>query len=350
MKINFRVLTTILLLGFFINNQADAQKVEVLQEEFIYDEAPFPSCHASTIASIPGGVIVAWFGGTHENNPDVEIWSSRKMFDGEWTKPVSLANGIQHQDKRYPTWNPVLFKYPNGPLVLFYKVGKNPREWWGEMRVSFDNGITWSEKRRLPEDILGPVKNKPILLESDMLLCPSSKEDEVTGWQVYMEMTPDMGKTWKLIGPIGDVKEFDIIQPSILSYEDGRMQILCRSKNDYVVESWSSDNGFTWTNPKASTLPNPGSGTDALTAASNLQVVIYNHNNSVVNHFSQTQRSPLNLGVSEDGEKWKMIHTFEDEKGEFSYPAIIQDSKGIFHATYTYNRKKIKYVKFRLVD
>jgi hypothetical protein len=229
-------------------------------------------------------------------------------------------------------------------------VGKNPREWWGEMKVSFNDGITWSEKRRLPEGILGPVKNKPILLENGVLLCPTSKEDEITGWRAYMEMTPDMGRTWKLIGPIGDVKEFDIIQPSILTYEDGKMQILCRSQNEYVVESWSSDGGFTWTNPKASELPNPGSGTDAVTSESNLQVVIYNHNNSEVNHFSKRQRSPLNLGVSMDGDKWKKIHTFEDENGEFSYPAIIQDAEGIFHATYTYNRKKIKYVKFKLVD
>ena len=66
----------------------------VLVEEFIYKEAPFPSCHASTIEETPGGLIAAWFGGTRESHEDVEIWTSRKV-DGSWTTPVSVADGVQ---------------------------------------------------------------------------------------------------------------------------------------------------------------------------------------------------------------------------------------------------------------
>src|SRR5687767_3352789 len=55
--------------------------------EFIFKSAPFPSCHASTIAESNGQLIAAWFGGTHERHPDVGIWSSRHI-DGAWTTPV----------------------------------------------------------------------------------------------------------------------------------------------------------------------------------------------------------------------------------------------------------------------
>src|SRR6266496_3624614 len=49
-----------------------------LKAEFIYETAPFPSCHASTIAETKAGLIAAWFGGTAERNPDVGIWVSRQ--------------------------------------------------------------------------------------------------------------------------------------------------------------------------------------------------------------------------------------------------------------------------------
>src|SRR5262249_36573571 len=38
----------------------------VVRSEFIFEEAPFASCHASTIAEVPGGFAAAWFGGTAE--------------------------------------------------------------------------------------------------------------------------------------------------------------------------------------------------------------------------------------------------------------------------------------------
>ncbi len=41
--------------------------------EFIYLEAPFPQCHATTIAESPQGLVAAWFGGTRKKAPDVGV-------------------------------------------------------------------------------------------------------------------------------------------------------------------------------------------------------------------------------------------------------------------------------------
>lgn len=70
-----------------------AEQPGYLSSEFIYDTAPFPSCHASTIEETSNGLIAAWFGGTHERNPDVGIWISRRD-NGKWSIPEEVANGV----------------------------------------------------------------------------------------------------------------------------------------------------------------------------------------------------------------------------------------------------------------
>ena len=78
----------------------------------------FPSCHASTITETMRDLLAAWFGGTARRNPDVGIWISHYT-DGKWSNPVEAANGIQHNNKRYPCWNPVLYNTGKEyPVVL----------------------------------------------------------------------------------------------------------------------------------------------------------------------------------------------------------------------------------------
>src|SRR4051794_12351556 len=95
-------------------NPPAARAPGVLGSEFIYEDAPFPSCHASTIAETPGGLVAAWFGGSDEGEADVCIWLSRKdAAGGAWSAPVEVAGGIGETGRRHPCWNPVLFQQPN---------------------------------------------------------------------------------------------------------------------------------------------------------------------------------------------------------------------------------------------
>ena len=160
-----------------------ADQPGLVRSEFIYDTAPFPSCHASTIAETKSGLVTAWFGGTRERDPGVCIYVSR-MEDGKWTTPFEVANGVGFGEKRLPTWNPVLFQPKSGPLMLFYKVGPSPATWWGMVTTSTDDGKTWATPRRLPNGILGPVKNKPVQLANGDILSPTSTEGD-GGWPEY---------------------------------------------------------------------------------------------------------------------------------------------------------------------
>jgi predicted neuraminidase len=314
----------------------------IIKSEFIYkpEEVSFPSCHASTIAETDEGLVAAWFGGKHEKNPDVGIWISR-FVNGKWTVPVEVANGVQHSKLRYPTWNPVLFDYGD-ELFLFYKDGPSPGEWWGELIISPDNGKTWSRRLRLPEEIIGPVKNKPELLSGGELICPTSTEHN--GWQVHMEFTSDRGKTWERTEPLNDGKEIAAIQPSILKHPGGKLQILCRSKNKRIMSAWSEDKGRTWSKLAPLDLPNPNSGTDAVTLKDGRHVLVYNH---IDPDKEWGRRNILNVAVSDDGLNWQaaiLLENDPDPDSEYSYPAVIQTDDGMLHVTYTWNRKLIKHV------
>ncbi len=317
----------------------------VISQELIFslDNKPTPQCHASTIEETATGLIASWFAGTHESHPDVGIWTAK--FNGsEWSGPVEVADGIQSDSLRYPCWNPVLFAPEEGPLMLFYKVGPNPREWWGMLITSEDEGNTWSTPVKLGEDklghLIGPVKNKPVQLTNGSILCPSSTETKEQ-WKVHFELTKDLGKTWKVIGPINDGEAFDAIQPSILNYGKDSLQILCRTRQRVIGQSWSEDGGQTWTKMSATQLPNPNAGTDALTMKDGRQILIYNH---TIRTPENKGRDMLNLAISTNGTDWKPVMTLESQQGEYSYPAIIQTSDGLLHITYTYRRQSVKHV------
>lgn len=178
-----------------------------------------------------------------------------------------------------------------------------------------------------------------------VLVCPSSTEK--SGWKVHFEYTSDLGKTWTKTGPLNDGKNTTAIQPSILQYPDGRLQVLCRSKERTLNESWSADRGRTWSTMKASPLPNNNSGTDAVTLADRRQMLVYNHVKPAPNlPNGKGPRTPLNVAVSDDGVIWKSVLVLEDSPvSQYSYPAIIQSKDGMVHIVYTWRREKIKYVK-----
>ncbi|WP_421944092.1 sialidase family protein [Pedobacter sp.] len=329
-----------LALTLSANAQVEKWQKGIVKQEFLYDKAQFPSCHSATIVETPTGLVASYFGGTKERNPDVEIYISR-FVDGKWLAPVSVANGIQPDGKRLPTWNPVLYQVPGGDLLLFYKIGPKPSEWWGLMKTSKDGGITWSEATKLPDGNIGPVKNKPVLLSNGNLFAPSSKEGN--GWKIHFEVTKDNGKTWRIVGPIAE-NGIKAIQPSILQHGNGKLQILARTANRAIAESWSEDNGETWTPMTKTSLPNNNSGTDAVTMKDGRQVLVYNH---VLppGDLAKGARTPLNVSISKDGKEWSAALILEDSPiSQYSYPAVIQTSDGMLHFIYTWRREKIKHV------
>ena len=314
-------------------------KAKIILSEFIYEKASFASCHASTLIETNEGILAAWFGGTAESNPDVCIYSSI-MNGGKWSEPKLVADGIVDATLRYPCWNPVLFKRENGDIVLYYKVGPNPREWRGMYKISSDGGKSWSTAFKIPDNLLGPIKNKPQLLNNRTIIYPTSIET-AQSWKVYVETSEQDLSKWR--ETTIDNNGFNAIQPTILFYKGGKIQMLCRSKEKRIVETWSKDQGKTWSALKATTLPNNNSGIDGVTLDNGIQLLVCNP--------IEEGRNKLALLASTDGKMWSKVILLEDQpEGEFSYPAIIQGKDGTVNITYTYNREKIKFVRLKVIN
>ena len=379
----------------------------ILKDEFLYEHTYFPEAHASTIVELKNGDLVAgYFGGTHERNPDVCIWVNiKKKGSNEWSKPILAADGVLSLDdpnakymglsglndettpavegpiktpdtydyvtktshltnvsdrlKRKACWNPVLFEMPDGELWLFFKIGAFVRDWTGWVTKSKDGGLTWSEKEPLPFDaegraFLGPIKNKPELLDG-RLLCPSSTEHD--GWRFHMEILDLKTGEWTWI-PVesteaiktddNQMHPIDCIQPSILKLKDGRLQVLMRTHNAYIATSYSSDNGNTWTPVTLLDIENNQSGTDAVTLRDGRHVLIYN-NFKTLPMAPKGVRTPCSIALSDDGTNWRHVLTLEDSPiDEYSYPAIIQGKDGRIHCVYTWRRQRVVYKQIDL--
>jgi predicted neuraminidase len=335
-----RFLATLGMTAGVVAAQAPTQAPQhpaVVQSEFVYTVAPkeMPSVHASTIIETSTGLVAAWFGGTREGANDVGIWVSRKR--RTWSTPVRVATGLVDR-KRNATWNPVLFETTPGEITLFYKVGPNPREWWGMKRTSRDGGVTWSPAVRLPKGQLGPIKNKPIRIGDGLIVAASSTEsmDTPPRWRVHFERSVDQGKTWNTVTPPMLDSAVDAIQPTLLSYRNGWLQALTRSQSGRIYETWSPNRGLEWSPLAPTSLPNPNAGIDAITLNDRRQLLVYNH--------TATGRVPLNVSVSNNGVTWTQNVVLESAPGEYSYPAVIQTSDSLVHITYTWKRTRIKHV------
>jgi predicted neuraminidase len=315
--------------------------LRIVSREFIYETAPFPECHASTIVATPRGLISAWFGGKKEKDPSVGIWLSRQV-GGAWTAPVEIAHGLQPDGRRLPCWNPVLFQPPGAPLYLFYKIGPSPDTWWGLHRTSTDEGLTWSEPTRLPDGVLGPIKNKPVVLSDDTWLCPTSTEtpDAADQWRIHFELSSDHGQTWCRVAPAASLPgqpAINAIQPSVLFHPGGRLQALGRTRAKHLFTTESTDLGRTWSPVTLLSAANPNAGTDALTLKDGRHVLVSNP--------VPAGRTPLTVSLSRDGLSWEAPSILEDApNAEFSYPACIQTPDGRLHITYTWKRKKIAHI------
>jgi predicted neuraminidase len=161
---------------------------------------------------------------------------------------------------------------------------------------------------------------------------------------VHFEISSDFGETWRKIGPVAKGPGLEAIQPSILLHSSDALQAVGRTRQGVNFQTWSGDRGNTWTPLTAIDLPNPNSGTDAVSLRDGRHLMVYNHSAHRANE-AKGNRFPLDVALSCDGVRWTRALTLDSEPliSGYAYPAVIQSSDGRVHVTYTWDRKKIKH-------
>lgn len=137
-----------------------------------------------------------------------------------------------------------------------------------------------------------------------------------------------------------------LVQPSVIRLISNSSSLVAYFRDRrhvHIYTATSDDDGNTWTEPKATSLPNNNAAIQATVLSSGDIAIVYNPTNS--------ERNPICVSLSEDhGKTWKYTRNLEyvhegkeETKVEFSYPTILQSSDGNIHISYTYNRETIKY-------
>lgn len=328
--------------------QAEQTGWRVAETNFIEPAPAVAEVQASTLVeAADGSVVAAWWGGTKEGNDDVGIWVSRWQ-NGRWEPARLVADGTGPDGKKHPAWNPVLYRSDDGELSLFFKVGPSSKEWWGEVMVSKDNGVSWSDRRKLPEGLPGPAKNKPLQVSPEVVISPSSRQSAGKTSRVEMEISDGRFQEWKTV-TVADPKKLQASQPALLLQADGSLLALCRTSTGKVARTTSQDRGQSWS-PLASTdLPMIDSGLDAIALREGGFLLAYNPGEAPKNPKDtdpREPRCPMVVSFSSDAKTWTPIATLEDRptRWGYAYPSLLQTSDGRVHVTYTWNRGRIRHV------
>ena len=309
-----------------------------------------PSAHASSLATVPGGMLAFWWAGSRESGPDVKVYASRTQ-GGTWSTPWevasrdSLGRALGFGVRRIG--NPVAWTAPDG-LVHLYVVATGLGGWAASRivhMVSPDAGASFTVRRLLP---LSPLLNTSVLVRTS----PVAMADG--GWwlPVYFElgikypmlMAFDADGEPTRLGRIG--ARMSTLQPAIVPVSRTEVRAWMRDASDEqrVQHAYSRDGGASWEDLPALNMPNHSTSLAAIRLSSGDILMLHNH---VAKGGSD--RNILRLSISKDGRAWRTVDDIVSGKpgDEFSYPAMHQVGDEL-HVTYTHQRKAIAYHAYRI--
>jgi predicted neuraminidase len=352
-----------------------------MEQDFVFDSdiAGRGHVHASSVVECPNGDLLAvWYEngpkhpsfeylGDADKSDDVRIAGARlRRGQSKWDDPfvVSDTFGLSDNnpaliiDTQRRLWliHATLLAVPErawGSSLLRYKISSDfekpgPPRWDQESILAVRPKDLEKDFIRLSKGRLIPRRDPfarrlgwmprahPLLLPEGTLLVPVGNENlEVAA----MALTHDGGETWTFSSVVPGVQ---ISQPSVVKVPSGELVAFFRDEgaDRRIKRSESMDGGLTWSEVKATPLPNPGSGLEAVVLRNGYLALVYND--------QETRRDRLAISISTDqGATWKWTRHLEDHAGgRFDYPSVIQAEDGTLHVTYSYNVKTIRHAHF----
>ena len=295
----------------------------------------------------PGGRIWGCWTGTGDKQDGYFILATSDNGGATWSKPRLVVGAPDPSGKRQRgalVGN--LWTDPRGRLWLFFDqkvIGiAGPRANWFIRCDNPDADMpVWSQPTFIAE---GCTLNKPTVLGNGAWLLPISHWDNKTAW-VYV--STDQGATWQ---PRGSVMfpDWQFDEHMMIELRDGRLWMLARTAGN-PYESYSSDQGATWSKPKPSPIQNVNARFFLRRLKSGRLLLVKNG----PTNERITKRSHMSAFLSDDDGKTWSGGLLLDERSSVSYPDGFESPDGLIHILYDWNRHtdaEILLAKFREQD
>lgn len=317
------------------------------------------------IERTPKGRLWACWVGNGDSPNGFFVVASSDDGGAQWSKPRLVIDPTDPPglpQRRSLVGN--LWSDPQGRLWLFfdqslgYFDGRGG-DWYTRCDNPDADEPLWSAPVRFAD---GCTLNKPTLLKNGDWLIPVAlwtrdrirppelaeahhELDPIRMANVYV--STDQGKTWARRGGVAFPKT-DFDEHMIVELHDGRLWMLARTKTG-VSESYSADQGRTWSEPQPSAIQNPSARFFIRRLASGNLLLV--KNGPIGERLPR--RSSMTAYLSEDDGKTWGKGLLLDDRAEVSYPDGIQAPDGTIHLSYDWNRHtdaEILFAKFREED
>jgi predicted neuraminidase len=229
-------------------------------------------------------------------------------------------------------------------------------DWRDFLLVSRDNGRTWADPvpfEPLPRRAF--IRNRYVASWGEWFLplqtydtmpdpAPSPLKDgshrrAFNGTLI----SRDEGKTWAKSNQVGPTAGW--AENNVVELRDGRMVMLIRADGKgHLLRSESQDRGRTWSPPRRTDIPNPGSKFRLHRLSTGRIVLVHNPSPK------PGVRNPLALWASDDDlASWPHRRVLIDFPGQLQYPdGFVDEAAGYVHFAFDYNRHDLIYVGARL--
>ena len=230
-----------------------------------------------------------------------------------------------------------LLRLANGNIALFYLRKTSKEDCRPLMRISSDEGKTWSQPTVCITDKVGYYvlnNDRAVQLRSGRLILPVAwhqgpGQARDTAGIIMCYLSDDNGKTWRrskdsFKGYAPDGKRITVQEPGVVELKDGRLMMFMRTNAGSQYICHSHDSGETWSKAQPSSLASPLSPASIkrIPWTDNLLCIWNDH--SGLHRYPAGRRTPLCVAISKDeGKTWSRSRIIEgDPEGWYCYTAI----------------------------
>ena len=278
-------------------------------------------------------------GGDHDDSKADIV--ARRSHDGgrSWDRNDRILVGSTEAGQNVMSVS--LARLSNGKLALVYLVKHGLHDCRPHLRLSDDDGTTWSPARCLiPSPGYYVVNNDRLIVLSDgSLLLPAAKHGVLRHANGAVSLDP-VGRSLVLMGSADAASwrpcepDFPgqvgvgMQEPGVIALPDGTWWLWARGDQGWQWQSFSADRGQTWTPPTASPFASPCSPLSMRQLGDGRLVAVWNQPDGRAMP-SSWGRTPLVWAVSTDGRAWSKPTAIEDDPDNgFCYIAIFPHGIG----------------------